>query len=162
MAQDSAFQGFVNRELPKRVSSEIPEKGDLKPGLVPRSTGVGLNVEFVDEDKTFAKIKSIITTNTLAVRVGLARWYPTTNISIGNIRAYCGLASEGQDIITALKVDGVEVQTITIPFGQNYVELNNLNIRVLKPSYLTLDIVQVGSVHSGTDLTVELFHKVID
>ncbi|HAF5971151.1 TPA: hypothetical protein G8N92_005052 [Salmonella enterica] len=162
MAQDSAFQGFVNRELPKRISSEIPEKGNLKPGLVPHSTGVGLAVEFIDEDKTFAKQKSIITTNTLAVRKGLARWYPTTNISIGNLRAYCGTASEGLDIIAALNVDGAEVARVTIPFGQNYVEMNNLNIRVLKPSYLTLDIVQVGSVHAGTDLTVELFHKVID
>lgn len=40
------FTGFVNTELPKRLSTEI-EPDSLKAGMVPISTGIGLGFEFV-------------------------------------------------------------------------------------------------------------------
>lgn len=47
MATDDLFQNFVNKELPKRVSSDENPLNVAK-GLVPVTTGVGLGVEFLD------------------------------------------------------------------------------------------------------------------
>ena len=44
----SPFELFVNAELPRRISTEVPVSGNLDAGKIPRSTGVGLGVEFVD------------------------------------------------------------------------------------------------------------------
>lgn len=159
MAND-AFQNFVNKELPTRVSTQIPEKGNLGKGLMPFSTGVGLEVEFLNFDQAIPKLKSVVTANNLEKMTGLSRWYPTDDIKIFSVRAYCGTVSEGADIIAALNVDGSQILQITIPAGDNFIELPSLDLIILKSSYLTLDILQIGTVHAGSDLVVELFHKV--
>lgn len=48
--QASAFEKFVNTELPKRISTDIPGSGNLPPGKVLRTTGIGLGVEAIDAD----------------------------------------------------------------------------------------------------------------
>lgn len=42
------FQSFVNNELPRRISSEVPVSGNLPSGKFLKTTGVGLNVQVVD------------------------------------------------------------------------------------------------------------------
>lgn len=45
MAEDSSFIIFVNNELPTRISTKA-DPASLSKGLVPVSTGLGLEVEF--------------------------------------------------------------------------------------------------------------------
>jgi hypothetical protein len=42
------FENFVNGELPKRVSIEVPSSGNLDPDKYLVSTGVGLGVKLVN------------------------------------------------------------------------------------------------------------------
>jgi hypothetical protein len=39
------FENFVNKELPKRVSTDIPPDGNLPAGKFLKTTGIGLGVE---------------------------------------------------------------------------------------------------------------------
>jgi hypothetical protein len=41
------FEEFINAELPKRVSIEVPAEGNLDAGLLLQTTGVGLGVQLV-------------------------------------------------------------------------------------------------------------------
>lgn len=42
------FENFVNKELPKRISTEIPADGNLPAGKFLKTTGIGLSVEASD------------------------------------------------------------------------------------------------------------------
>ncbi len=46
------FESFVNAELPRRVSIEIPASGNLTPGKLLKTTGIGLQVEETDMEST--------------------------------------------------------------------------------------------------------------
>ncbi|TPG60016.1 hypothetical protein [Ewingella americana] len=56
MSEATPFEKFVNTELPRRVSIEIPESGNLAPGQVLMSTGVGLGVKVADIDSASSGI----------------------------------------------------------------------------------------------------------
>lgn len=43
------FTSFVNMEMPKRISTEA-DATKVEQGLIPRTTGIGLGVEFVNPD----------------------------------------------------------------------------------------------------------------
>lgn len=45
---NAQFQSFINNELPRRISSDVPVTGNLPSGKFLKTTGVGLNVETVD------------------------------------------------------------------------------------------------------------------
>lgn len=49
----TSFENFVNAELPKRISIEVPPSGNLEPKRVLHTTGNGLQVELgnVDEEQ---------------------------------------------------------------------------------------------------------------
>lgn len=65
-AQLESFTRFVNIELPKRVSTSA-DPLTTSAGLIPITTGVGLNVEFVDRDSLIPK-KGIVTASKLPIR----------------------------------------------------------------------------------------------
>jgi hypothetical protein len=47
---DTDFKQFVNAEIPKRINiNSIPSTGNLKPGKILKTTGIGLGVEAADD-----------------------------------------------------------------------------------------------------------------
>ncbi|MCW6598776.1 hypothetical protein [Yersinia ruckeri] len=54
--QATPFENFVNKELPKRLSTDIPESGNLPAGKVLVTTGLGLSVELRDGDDAGAGV----------------------------------------------------------------------------------------------------------
>lgn len=54
--QATPFENFVNKELPKRISTDIPDSGNLPAGKVLVTTGLGLGVELRDGDDAGAGV----------------------------------------------------------------------------------------------------------
>lgn len=45
---ETSFQRFINQEIPRRISTDVPISGNLPSGKFLRTTGIGLNVEIID------------------------------------------------------------------------------------------------------------------
>ncbi len=45
----TAFERFVNSELPRRISTDVPVSGNLPAGKFLQTTGIGLNVKIIDQ-----------------------------------------------------------------------------------------------------------------
>lgn len=64
-AEFETFMGFVNTELPKRISTES-DPLSVQRGYIPVTTGIGLGVEFI-EASTLALRVGLVTANDLSV-----------------------------------------------------------------------------------------------
>lgn len=101
----------------------------------------------------------------LAVAVGAHRLYNDSGVAwtIASVRASVGTAPTGAAIIVDIKIDGTTIFTTqanrpTIAGGANTSgKVTNMNITTVNDgSYLTVDISQVGSTTSGSNLTVQV------
>ena len=93
----------------------------------------------------------------LVVFDGRARWYPSTDITVSAIQANVGTPSGGSSITVRLMKNGVIIgTTVDIDAGNNRsAVLDGIDELVTPNDYLTVDVVQVGSVAvPGANLTL--------
>lgn len=91
----------------------------------------------------------------LAVYTGTHRLYTFKDGILSAARATVATPSTGADIvIDVVKNDTTVVTTLTIPAGANSTGIT-LNAPLAADDYLTVSIVQVGSVTPGSDLVVQ-------
>jgi hypothetical protein len=104
-------------------------------------------------------------TGSIAVETGVHRLYNnrSTAWTIGGVRASVGTAPTGSSIIIDIKINGTTIFTtqsnrpaIAVgTFSSSYV--TNMDVTsVPAGSYITVDVAQVGSAISGSDLTVQV------
>lgn len=97
------------------------------------------------------------TTGALTVTAGTARLYPAQTMNMVNLFAAVNTTSTGADIKIDVKKNGVSIldgNLLTISAGQNRSATIDNAAVVLTTDYLTVDIIQVGSVIAGSDLVV--------
>jgi hypothetical protein len=104
-------------------------------------------------------------TGSIAVETGVHRLYNnrSTAWTIGGVRASVGTAPTGSSIIIDIKINATTIFTtqsnrpaIAVgTFSSSYV--TNMDVTsVPAGSYITVDVAQVGSAISGSDLTVQV------
>ena len=100
----------------------------------------------------FAKTYSY--SGSLSVNTGLTRNYIYTSATLATADIFLTTAGDGTSINISVKKNGSEITTMSIPAGQVSVLNNVINSAFVKGDYLTVDITQVGSSYSGSDLVI--------
>ena len=93
--------------------------------------------------------------NEISPVVGLGRLYMEGTRVLSKIRASLGIPCVGSDVVVAVYLNGVSLGSIHITPG-SYTTLLSLARTVNAGDYLTASILSVGSVYSGSDLTITL------
>ena len=91
---------------------------------------------------------------TLALKIGLTRWYAHEPLTIVKIKAQVDLPSGGGDIVCDVKQNGSVVLTFSISAGTVYIPLNDINITAAEDDFFTVDVTQIGSDYAGKNLLV--------
>lgn len=94
----------------------------------------------------------------LVTTVGQARWYPPASIVVNTIKALLGTPCTGQAAQIRIKVSGVESQVIEIPANSSAFVTTAVQIPVTSADYLTVDVIQRGSINTGSDLHVIFYY----
>ena len=87
---------------------------------------------------------------------GTARQYCFKNTIANTVMISTTSAPQGSDIQVRLNKNGVALRTFTLPAGSQYIRLTGQAIPLEVDSYLSIDILSVGSAYPGTDLTFQL------
>lgn len=101
---------------------------------------------------------------TLTTGVGKARFYAPTNLSITNVFASVGSSPSGSSIIVDVYKNGVTIfttqanrPTITAGSFQDSASVpDSAQSTMNSGDYLTISIIQVGSIIAGSDLTIQI------
>jgi hypothetical protein len=103
----------------------------------------------------------LTTVGALTVNVGTARLYPAATMTLNSVFAAVNTSSVGADITVDVKKNGVSIlggSLITITQGTYKSAVLTNTTQVTINDYLTVDIIQVGSTTSGSDLVVTLYY----
>jgi len=92
----------------------------------------------------------------LSVINGTKRWYSPKNINISKLVARVDIASVGSDIVININKNGVLTTTMTIVDGTNKIINTTPNITMTDDDYLTIDLMQIGSTVSGSELSITI------
>ena len=93
-------------------------------------------------------------TGALTVTTGTKRWYAPKGITISKIIARADTAPVGAAINITVNKNGASAATLVIAAGGTKIINSTPSITMVEDDYLTVDITQVGSSTSGSDLTV--------
>lgn len=94
-------------------------------------------------------------TGDLEVTTGTKRWYsPTATTTLSKIVARVDTAPVGSDINITINKNGNSAATLTITDGSTKIINSTPNIIMVEDDYLTVDITQIGSSTTGSDLTI--------
>jgi len=93
-------------------------------------------------------------TGALTVTTGTKRWYAPKGITISKIIARADTAPVGAAINITVNKNGTSGATLVIADGGTKIINSTPSITMVEDDYLTVDITQVGSSTSGSDLTV--------
>ena len=93
-------------------------------------------------------------TGALTVTTGTKRWYAPKGITISKIIARADTAPVGAAINITVNKNGTSGATLVIAAGGTKIINSTPSITMVEDDYLTVDITQVGSSTSGSDLTV--------
>ena len=94
-------------------------------------------------------------TGNLEVTTGTKRWYsPTATTTLSKIVARVDTAPVGSDINITINKNGSTAATLTISDGGTKIINSTPNIIMVEDDYLTVDITQIGSSTTGSDLTI--------
>ena len=106
----------------------------------------------IDQEKTLSQ------PGVLSVVVGTARWYPSADIDVLNVRASVNTAPSGADVIVNINKNGALFATLTIIDGTN---ISSTVVpgspEVLSTDYLTVDVTQIGS--GASDMAVQVTYE---
>lgn len=92
----------------------------------------------------------------LDTSIGVARWYPTKDITFIEAVANVGVAPTGQDITVDILINGVVDTTLTIVQSTFLSAAVATTSPVTTTDYVTVNITQVGNSIKGSDLVVNL------
>jgi len=90
----------------------------------------------------------------LSVITGLKRWYAPKNINISKLVARVDITPTGDNIIININKNGVLTTSMTIVDGTSKVINTTPNITMTDDDYLTIDLIQIGSTVSGSELSI--------
>ena len=94
-------------------------------------------------------------TGDLEVTTGTKRWYsPTATTTLSKIVARVDTAPAGSNINITINKNGNSAATLTIANGTTKIINSTPNIAMVEDDYLTVDITQIGSSTTGSDLTI--------
>ena len=98
---------------------------------------------------------SLRQTGALSVTTGAKRWYsPTASTTISNIVARVDTAPVGASINITIKKNGSSAATLVIADGGTKIINSSPSITMVDDDYITVDITQIGSSTTGSDLTI--------
>lgn len=87
---------------------------------------------------------------------GTARQYCFKNTIANTVMISCTNAPQGAAVQVRLNKNGVAMRTFSLPAGSQYVRFTAQALALELDSYLTIDILSVGTDFPGTDLTFQL------
>lgn len=82
------------------------------------------------------------------------KWYAPTRITITSIIARLEIAPIGSPAIFGIKRDGILIDSISISSNSRVSSTYTTPIHVDKNSYISIDIIGMGSTTKGSDLTI--------
>lgn len=133
----SPFESFVNIELPKRVSTDIPVSGNLPAGYVPVSTGVGLGVNFVPANAASgdAQISKVFANaDTIAIAAGTAVYFTPLGCKV------CSAVAVDNETALHAEIQGIATQDIAIGESGSVLILGIIGLPELSWDSLTGDV----------------------
>lgn len=92
----------------------------------------------------------------LYVFTGQTRQYVWKTTTVKTVVMHAKVASIGGNIQLGVRVNGILRQTFTLPQNQTYLRFIQSPFSVNEDDYLTLDIISIGSIYPGSDLSVQL------
>lgn len=106
---------------------------------------------------TISDEKSLTQPSDLRLLTGEIRWYPTRNIEIRKIFLNVGTPPTGREILIGVNKNGVSIlnSSLSIAPGSNEgIAQIPLDQYVTKYDYITVDVLQLGSIVPGSNLFV--------
>jgi len=101
---------------------------------------------------------SLVQNGALSITTGTARQYVPYGLTITKVVARTITAPVGSALNVTVKKNGNSWNTIAIAAGASKATNASLSLALVEDDYLTVDINQVGSSSSGSDLTVTLYY----
>lgn len=91
----------------------------------------------------------------LTVNPGTEKWYVPLNSTITSIRARVEVAPVGtQGVGVRINVNSNSTATLTINTSTTVSSLNTSTINVNANDFITVDVINIGNINAGSDLTV--------
>jgi hypothetical protein len=73
--------------------------------------------------------------------IGLTRWYPSENITLVDVFAYCGLSPDTNNLVFSVKKNGtVILENLVIQQNQNTSTITPCTVALTPTDYLTCDV----------------------
>lgn len=101
------------------------------------------------------------TVGALTVSTGTVRLYPAATMTLDSVFAAVNTTSTGADIKVDIKKNGVSIlggNLLTIVAGSNKSTTLTNSTQVTTNDYLTVDITQIGTTVTGSDLVVTIYY----
>ncbi len=93
----------------------------------------------------------------LKTNTGTTRWWVPTDISISSVICSTTTAPNGSDVEIAIKKNGTQVDTASVT-SNSFSTTTSVSITATTGDYFTVDITQVGSTITGSDLVVTFLY----
>ena len=129
--------------------------------LALKASTVEMNTAISQALSTIKQSVRSTTTGALAVLTGTARMYPSDNMTVRSAFAAVNTPPSGDDIKIDILKNGVSILGgvfLTIPASQNKSVVLPITASLTPDDYLTIDIVQVGTMVAGSDLVVTIHY----
>ena len=101
--------------------------------------------------------KSYTIPGILKILTGSVRWWIPTNIKLSSIICSVTTAPTGANIILTIKKNGVAATTATLAAGTS-TQTTPATLTLVKGDYITVDVSQVGTPVSGSDLVLTFLY----
>ena len=99
----------------------------------------------------------------LSVETGQIKQFPPDDIMILQAKAYVSIPAQGNNIIINIiknNNDSILTSQLNIESDLYFSNIYNINEILLNSDYLTVNINQVGSIQTGSDLVVRIAYKI--
>lgn len=86
---------------------------------------------------------------------GISKKYIAQSGTIRTILLNIDNSAIGADIKIRINKNGIEQVILTLPAQTSYIRISDLSISLNQDDYLTIDIIQVGNIFPGNNLTIQ-------
>jgi hypothetical protein len=138
------------------TSSEVDTKISNIPGvdLSSYDTSSEVDTKISNTSSTTDLFVTLRQSGELSVITGLKRWYAPKNINISKLVARVDTAPTGASINITIKKNGSSAATLVIFDGGTKIINSSPSITMVDDDYITVDITQIGSSTTGSNLTI--------
>jgi hypothetical protein len=159
---NTQFQGYVSNTNSRLTTLESDISGQASNAFITSTftsntdfqafvSNTNLRITAVEDESYSVQLNQA---GDLEITTGTVRWYSPQAITVNSIKSIVGTSPVGASLEVTVNKNGSPLNNLSISAGATSDENTGLSLSVAEDDYLTVDITQIGSSTSGSDLNV--------